>query len=79
MGVDGFRHRFDFFVGRIQSSKPDIVANRAGENKRILKDDADLAAQRFQLHVADIHAVDRDFPAGNVVEPAEQVDDRAFA
>ena len=57
----------------------DIVADRVVEQHRVLRDDADRGAQARLRDLGDILAVDRDAPAGRVVEAEEQPRERRLA
>src|SRR6185437_2873039 len=57
----------------------DVVLDRGREQVRILLHDGDGAPERSQRHVPDILSVDRDAPAGHVVEAWDEVGDRRLA
>ena len=57
----------------------DVLADGRREEERVLRDDADLAPQRLELHVADVDAVDRDPSLGRVVEPGDERCERRLA
>ncbi len=52
---------------------------RRGEEERILRDDADLAAERGERHVADVDAVERHASARDVVEARHERGERRLA
>ena len=54
--------RRELVIGRIRRADAQILRDRAVEQHRLLKDDADIAAEPGERHLADIHAVDRDGP-----------------
>ena len=54
----GACRRLDRLERRIRHAQRDVVADRRGEEERILGDDADLAAERAPREVADVDAVD---------------------
>ena len=54
------RRALDLLVGRVGASERDVLAHRRREEERVLRDHADRAPQRGELHVADVGAVDRD-------------------
>ena len=56
---DGVDRLVDLGVGRVGPGEGDVVADRAGEEERLLGHDAELAAQRVERHVADVVPVDR--------------------
>ena len=65
----------------VASARPKAMFSRTRcrEEERVLRDDADLAAQRLELHLADIDAVDRDPSLGRVVEPGDERRERRLA
>ena len=46
---------------------------------RVLQDDAEVAAQLFQMEIADVDAADADAAALDVVKTQQQAGDRGFA
>ncbi len=60
------------FVGRAGHAEGDVLPHRVREEERILGDDADLAAERGELHVAHVGAVDRDAALRRVVEARDE-------
>ena len=79
MGGGSLGGAYDFFLGGVGFAKGDILADGAGEQGGLLEHDADLGAQRFDGHVADIVPVDQDAPFAGVVEARQQVDDAGLA
>ena len=77
--VHGLGRLNDLLVGRAQLAVADVVHDGAGEDEAVLHHDAHLLAQRAQLHVAHVVAVQQHRAAGHVVEPADQVDHGALA
>ena len=57
----------------VGSGEGQVVADGAGEEERLLGDDAELAAQRVQRHALDVVAVDAHVPGGGVVEAGDQL------
>src|SRR5262249_37065795 len=57
----------------------DVVTDGAEEHDRLLEDQADLAAQRPDLEVADVDTVDPDRALSGVVEPGDQARERRLA
>ena len=57
----------------------DVVGNGIVEERRILRDDANLPAQAAQVHRADIGAVDQDKAVIRIVKPRDQADQRRLA
>ena len=73
LGMRGARrgeHRLHRDIG---PAVGDVVAHRVVEQDDLLGDEADLAAQRRQGHVAHVAAVDEQRPLGHVVETRQQV------
>ena len=66
-------------VGRVGTGEARVVPDRAGEEERLLGDDADLAAQRVQRHRAQVEAVDEHAAALGVVEAVHQLGHRRLA
>ena len=60
-------------------AEADVVGDRAAEQERILEHDAELAADRAQLHVAEIGAVDAHRALERVVEAGDQLRGRRLA
>jgi hypothetical protein len=56
----------------------DVVRNRVVEEHRLLRDDADLLAERLQGDVADVDAVDEDRATGDVVERGSRLTSVVF-
>ena len=57
----------------------DVVGHGIVEQESILRHDADLGAQRGQLQIAHVLAVDADGARGHIVEARHQVRQRGFA
>ena len=66
-------------VGRVRHAEGDVLAHGRREQERVLRDDADLAAQRGERHVAHVGAVDRDAPCRHVVEARDERRERRLA
>ena len=64
---------------RVGTPVGDVARDGVVKQHRLLGDDADLRAQRRQRDVADVHAVDPDRAAGDVVEARDQIDQRRLA
>src|ERR1700676_787473 len=86
-GADAFRKRFDeigeadFADGGLDGSAVDarsaqahVGFDSAGEEKRILQHDAELAAQILEIDFTDVDAVKQDLAALNVVKAKEKRD-----
>ena len=48
----------DLVHRRVEPAVADVLGDRAGEQQRLLEHDADLVAQRVELELADVDAVD---------------------
>ena len=55
-----------FLVGRVRLREAQIVAHRAVEQKALLRDQADRAAQPRLRQIAQRHAVDRECRPGRI-------------
>ena len=77
--ADGLRRLDDLLRRRARRAERDVLGDRAGEEEALLRDDAELAAQRRLRHLAQVEAVDRDPPVARVVEAGEQLRDRRLA
>ena len=71
--------RDDLLAGGVRPPVGDVVVDRGAEQERVVGDDADLAAQRVELDLAHVDAVDQHLAAGDVVVAAEQGDERRLA
>ncbi len=69
----------DFGVAGLGASVADVVHHRVAKEETVLQHHADLPAQRVELNVAHVDAVDRHLAAGHVVEAGQQVDQRRLA
>ena len=72
------RCRDDLFVGCLGLTDADVVLNRAGEQKVLLQDDAQLLVQAIAADLLDVDAVDKQVAAGDRVELADQVGNGCF-
>ena len=77
--VGQLRRRDDLFIRGVQPPVADVLHHRRDEEVRVLQHDAQLAAQIVLLHLADVHPVDADAAAVDVVKARQQVDDRRLA
>src|SRR6516225_969751 len=69
----------DLFARRMGPAVGDILGDRAVKEERILQDDADVLAVFRNAERADVGAVDQDGAVAHVVEPANEVHERALA
>ena len=65
--------------GRVLLGIKEIVADGAVEEIALLRDDADVGAQKAQIIALDVDAVDGDLAAGHVVEAGNEVYQRGLA
>ena len=63
----------------IRPTVDQVVADRAAEQKRLLKHDADVLPQIGRRQVADIHAVEQHAAGVDVIKSADQIDERRLA
>ena len=59
-----------FFIRRVRFTKADVFHHGGAEQECILQHDTDLLTQRFNGHVADIHAIDLDRAVRYIMDPA---------
>ena len=57
----------------------DVAGDRVGEEKRLLRHEADRAAQAAERDLADVDAADRHGARRRLVQPRQQVDQRRLA
>ena len=70
---------FNFVLGGIRLAEGDILANRGGEQGRLLQHHARSGcAANCRVDAADIHPIDGDASGGGVVEAGDQVDHGGF-
>ena len=69
----------DVVVAGDVAAVADVVRDGAGEEHRLLRDEADLRAQVLLGHVAHVDAVHEDASAVHVVEARDQADERRLA
>src|SRR5690606_13159897 len=77
--VRPLRRLDDLFLGRVGLPVADVVEDRAMQQRRVLRDHADVPAQRLLRDLGDVLPVDRDPPRLNVVEAEQQVHERRLA
>jgi len=66
------RRALDLLVRRVRRAEGDVLPHRGREEERILRNHADRAPQRVELHSANIGAVERDAPRRDVVEARQE-------
>ena len=59
-------------------TEEDVLLNRAGEEKDILRDQTDRFSQLAERDLPDVHAVDKDRAFGRLEEPRQEMDQRAL-
>ena len=79
VGADRAGGRLHVLEARVGAAERDVLADRGGEQEALLRHDAELAAQRAHLHVAQVVAVDADRALAGVVEARQQLDERRLA
>ena len=70
---------FEGFVGDPGRAEADVVGDGAGEEEGVLQDDTEAAAERGEVLVADVDAVDEDLAGLDVVEAHHQRGDGGLA
>ena len=73
------RRLFDLRWSGGGTAERNVLADRAREQNRILKHDADLRAQRGELKRAHVRAVNRHAPGSWIVKARHETDQRGFA
>src|ERR1700686_3561171 len=61
------------------SAESDVRFNGAGEEKRILEDDAEEAAQVLEIDFADVDAIEKNLSTLDIVKPEQKRDQRGLA
>ncbi|MND61060.1 hypothetical protein D3C80_523060 [compost metagenome] len=79
IGLGAGRSGADLRLGRIGAAIGDVVANRAVQQRGVLGDHADGAAQAVLGDLGHVLPVDADFPTVHVVETQQQVDQGGLA
>ena len=77
--VDFFGGVLDVFVGDPAGAEADVVGDGAGEEERVLEDDAEAAAEGGEVLFADVDAVDENLAVLDVVEAHHEGDDGGLA
>src|SRR5262249_49322276 len=67
-----FERAFDHDVVDVVRTEADIGLDRPSEEKRILEDDAELAAQILKVDGANVFAIEKDLAALNVVKTEKE-------
>ena len=69
----------NFFFRRVEPAELDVSEDRIVKQKRLLRDEPDLFAQRFLRHRAQIAAVDSYSAGSRIVETQDQRKNRALS
>src|SRR5215211_2083753 len=72
-------HRDDLPVRGLLIAEAQVLSYRPHEEKGILQDHADIAAQGFQAHLTNVYAVDQDLTPRGVVETGYEANNGALA
>src|SRR5258708_7795280 len=67
------------FVRDVFAAQTDVAGDRAAEKENLLQDHREILAQRLQIPVAHIHAVQQNPTLLHVVETHQQIGDRGLA
>ncbi|MCY1182550.1 hypothetical protein D9M73_231150 [compost metagenome] len=78
VGLGIGRSGADLRFGRVRAAIGDVVANRAMQQRSVLGDHANGAAQAVLRDLGDVLPVDAYFPLIHVVEAQQQVDQGGF-
>ena len=68
----------NFFPGGVGFAVGDVVVNGVVEQHRVLRDDADGAAQAFLRNVANVLTIDGNAPGADFIKPKQQARERGF-
>src|SRR2546428_713400 len=79
VGVRGPGGRDQFVPGGLRLRVADVFGDAGREEHRVLRHDCELTPEILQPEIAEVHAVEPDLSRRRVVEPREQVDQRALA
>ena len=79
MRVREARRALDLGLDRVGPAVGDVVADRAVQERGVLRHHGDLPPQRILRHAGDVLAVDQDAPALEVVQAQQQRGDRGLA
>ena len=69
----------DLVVADIVIAEPDVLSDRAAEEKYILQNDGKIRTQGFEIPFPDIDTVNEDTAFLNIVEPHDEVRDGRFS
>ena len=73
------RGQLDLVQRGVRPRVGDVVRDRVREQERIVVDDRDRAAQRDDVDVAHVRAVDQHRPRARVIQPRQQLHERGLA
>src|ERR1700683_1545352 len=79
MCVSLARRRYDLDVRCARFAQRDVVAVRAAEQEDVLRDKRDVVAQRGEVDLGQVLAVDQDPTGGGRVESLNQPEDRGLS
>src|SRR5262249_53509630 len=79
VGMSELGRRHDLGVGRLRPAVADVVADRAVQQRGVLRDHGDLRAQALLRDRGDVLAVDQDTAAFEVEEAQQQIYHRRLA
>src|SRR2546423_4958976 len=70
------RRVLQLLVADARLADPYVRGDVAGKQEHVLQNDAEIGAQLFQIHLADVDAVYENLAALNVIKPQEQIGNR---
>ena len=73
------RRLFDLLARGIGMAERDVCRDGRAEQKALLKNEADVAAQLIEIEIAGVHTVDEHAPGGRIVETRDEAHQRAFS
>ena len=79
MDIGGLGSLLNLLVSGLQLAVGDVLSAGSIEEKSLLENHCDLAAQRALGHSADIYAVYQDLALQRLIESRDEIDDAGFA
>ena len=72
-------YKRQLLFGGVDAAVADVFADGAGKEKHVLLHNADVAAQRIQLDMLDILAVEENAAFADIIKARNQLAERGFA
>ena len=77
IGQAGCPH--NLLTGRFRIGESNVLAHRSAEQERVLGNDSDLSAQRIELNLGDVVAIDQNPAFTRLIKPRQQLHQGALA